>query len=86
MALLADWRVDCAVLDIDLSGEAVFPLARALRQRNVPWIYVTGYQPPSIPGELDGQAYLGKPINKSALIGALYRLIQPGLPRGGEGR
>jgi two-component SAPR family response regulator len=85
-ALLANWRVDCAVLDIDLRGETVFPFAHALRLRNVPWVYVTGYRRRSVEEQLSGEAYLEKPINKSALIGALRRLIEPGLPQGGEGR
>jgi DNA-binding response OmpR family regulator len=75
MALLADMPVDCAVLDIDLHGRSVFPFARELRARNVPWIYVTGYDSPAIPGDLAGMAHIEKPIDKAALMVALGGLV-----------
>jgi DNA-binding response OmpR family regulator len=73
--LLAAREVDCAVLDIDLHGESVFPLAHALRAKSVPWVYVTGYHARDIPSGLEGTAYIAKPINETALIGALHGLI-----------
>jgi DNA-binding response OmpR family regulator len=73
--LLEQGIVHCAVLDINLGGQSVFPLARALRAREVPWIYVTGYELPRIPEGLQGEAYLEKPVNKMALIRALERLV-----------
>ena len=36
--MLADGELDCAVLDIDLSGRAVFPVIRGLRQRDIPFL------------------------------------------------
>jgi CheY-like chemotaxis protein len=36
-------RLDGAVLDIGLHGEAVYPLADALTARGVPYVFVTGY-------------------------------------------
>jgi len=48
--LLADSeRIDRAVLDVNLQGEMVFTLADALHQRNVPFIFATGYDPKVIP-------------------------------------
>lgn len=34
---------DGAVLDVNLNGETVFPLAAALAERGVPFIFATGY-------------------------------------------
>ncbi|MGD9869288.1 MAG: hypothetical protein AB7U38_14965 [Hyphomicrobiales bacterium] len=34
--------LDAAVLDIDLKGEPVYPLARALLWRRVPLVFATG--------------------------------------------
>ena len=47
LALLADEPVDAAILDINLKGQMVFPVADALREQGVPFIFATGYdQPP----------------------------------------
>lgn len=35
--------VDVAVLDINLSGKRVYPVAEVLHQRNVPIVFSTGY-------------------------------------------
>ena len=34
--------IDSAVLDIDLGGEAVFPVAIALRERGIPFVFASG--------------------------------------------
>jgi two-component SAPR family response regulator len=36
-------RWDCAVLDINLHGEPVFPIVTILKQRGVPFIYCSAY-------------------------------------------
>ena len=47
---------DAAILDVNLGGEMVFPVAEALRERGVPFVFVTGYDPWSLP-----QAYADVP-------------------------
>jgi CheY-like chemotaxis protein len=45
LALLAsDPPPDTAVLDLNLGGEMVFPLADALESRAIPFVFVTGYE------------------------------------------
>ena len=34
---------DAAVLDVNIAGDAVYPVAQALAERNVPFIFATGY-------------------------------------------
>ena len=36
-------RLDAAVLDINLGGEQVYPVAERLRTRGVPFVFSTGY-------------------------------------------
>ncbi len=43
LALLARERPDMALLDVNLNGERVTPVAEALRARGVPFVLVTGY-------------------------------------------
>ena len=41
--------LDGAVLDVNLGGEKVFPLVDILRKRDVPCVFVTGYDRRAIP-------------------------------------
>jgi DNA-binding NtrC family response regulator len=43
MRLMKEEDVDGAVLDVNLGGEMVFPLADALAGQSIPFVYVTGY-------------------------------------------
>ncbi|OYU71364.1 MAG: hypothetical protein CFE28_16005 [Alphaproteobacteria bacterium PA2] len=40
---LLDQEIDAAVLDANLNGESVMPVAQALAERGVPFIFATGY-------------------------------------------
>lgn len=42
MGTLDKTRIDAAVLDVDLQGERVFPVADRLVEREVPFIFHTG--------------------------------------------
>src|SRR4051812_23340622 len=46
--------LDGAVLDINLRGEMVYPVADALRDRGVPFIFSTGYDDVTIPSRYAG--------------------------------
>ena len=35
--------MDAAILDINLGNETSFPIAQALMKRNIPFIFITGY-------------------------------------------
>jgi CheY-like chemotaxis protein len=41
-------RLDAAVLDIDLRGDVVYPVADALRARGVPFVFATRYEQQAI--------------------------------------
>jgi len=58
---------DGAVLDINLGGgENVFPLARALRDRGVPFVFATGYG--ALPEDGFSEApVLQKPVDRGML-------------------
>jgi PAS domain S-box-containing protein len=61
--------IDRAVLDVNLGGQPVTPVALALARRHIPFVYLTGYQDPDV----DGGPVLRKPVATSALLGALAR-------------
>lgn len=67
--------LDAAVLDVNLSGNAVYPLARQLIGRRVPLLFVTGYSPDIISRKFDAVPRLTKPIMPRQLQKAVARLI-----------
>ena len=67
---------DVAVLDVNLAGESVYPVAAVLSERNVPLVFVTGYGYDAIPHEYAGQPRIAKPFSAAQLSGAISRAIR----------
>lgn len=63
--------VDVVLLDINLSGEASFGLARELRARGTPFVFVTGYDRDTLPAELRATPLLTKPHDSRELVEAI---------------
>lgn len=59
--------VDVAILDVNLAGERVFPAARILRARNIPFLFSTGYGASGVPGEFADCPVLHKPFAQTDL-------------------
>jgi CheY-like chemotaxis protein len=64
---------DLALLDINLGGEPVFPVADALKARGVPFAFSTGYGESHDPRFLEAPL-LGKPIRVERLRAVLAGL------------
>lgn len=62
LSLIAQENVDGAVLDVNLSGQLVFPLATILVQRSIPFILTSGYDSVGLPAEWRGRPHLRKPV------------------------
>ncbi len=60
-------QIDLAVLDVNLGGERSFPIARILRERNLPFLFSTGYGADGFPSEFSEYAVLNKPFSAEAL-------------------
>jgi DNA-binding response OmpR family regulator len=69
--------VDAAILDVNLHGEQVFPVADTLRERNIPFVFVTGYTALSMPDRFGKHQTLRKPVKYNELWTALSRLKRP---------
>jgi len=54
--------LDLAVLDINLAGEVVYPLAFRLAERGIPFVFSTGYSTADLPIELRDRPILRKPV------------------------
>ena len=62
-----DDGVDAAILDVNLGGELIYPVADALAARGVPFVFVTGYGAESIDGRFAHVPILQKPIERQVL-------------------
>ena len=76
---------DCALLDVSLGDELVYPFAEELRRRSIPFLFVTGYDQPVIAKEFRGEPHLGKPFDLPELYEALSRTV-PGRAPAHQGR
>lgn len=66
--------IDLAILDIDLFGDRVFPVADLLRARRTPFLFATGYDPEVIPQRFSDVPRLEKPFTAATVIGLLEGL------------
>lgn len=82
LAAAAGGGIDGAVLDVDLAGETVFPLADMLRRAEVPFLFHTGRPDPMLLSDRYGDTPIClKPADPDALARILERLIDRGEPR-----
>ena len=73
----ADGEVDCAILDLNLGGNSVYPVAEMLTARGVPIAFVTGYDRESVDPRFDGVPVLQKPITREHLQSYLRDTLGP---------
>ncbi len=72
-AAIASEEFDLAVLDVNLTGRPVYPLAERLSAMDVPFVFVTGYGRESINPKFSRAPVLQKPFAKDALAHAVLR-------------
>ncbi|TGS19204.1 response regulator [Mesorhizobium sp. M2E.F.Ca.ET.209.01.1.1] len=63
---------EAAILDIDLHGRKIFPIADELMLRNVPFVFFSGYDDIAIPEHLRFASSLSKSSNRATLVDALF--------------
>ena len=68
-------RIDGAVLDVNLRGEMVFPVADALRARGVPFAFTTGYDQWALPERFTDAPRVEKPFKSLKLAAVLGSLV-----------
>jgi CheY-like chemotaxis protein len=75
--LAADGQFQAAILDVNLDGQEIFPVADILANRSVPFIFVTGYGEQGLPERYRGRPALQKPFQADQLKKALASLLAP---------
>ena len=67
--------LDAALLDVNVAGRQVFPVAEVLKARGVPFVFSTGYGEGGLPEEWRGQPTLQKPFTEAAIRDALMKAM-----------
>ena len=65
---------DCAVLDVNLGGQPIFPLADILRSKGKPFAFATGYGDAGLREVDRGSPVLQKPFREGDLARVLGQL------------
>jgi CheY-like chemotaxis protein len=65
--------LDGAVLDINLKGEAAFPVADALLSRGIPFVFTTGYDRQHLKGQYEDIVRFEKPVDPAKVVAVLLR-------------
>lgn len=73
-----DAPLDAALLDINVCGEEVFPIADLLQARAVPFAFLSGYQENVLPERFRARPILAKPCSGRDVIVTLRRVLRAG--------
>ena len=65
-------QLDAAVLDVNLRGAMVYPVADALTARGVPFVFATGYDSTVIPPRFAGVKRCAKPVQFARMMRTLF--------------
>jgi CheY-like chemotaxis protein len=71
LALVRDTAFDVAVLDVNVEGSVITPVAAELAARNVPFVFATGYGARGLPEGFTDRPVVQKPFEATALEHAL---------------
>jgi DNA-binding response OmpR family regulator len=78
LRLLDGEEPDVALLDVNLRGEMVTPVAEALRARGMPFVLASAYDGAQLEAmNLAGAPNVGKPTDARRLLAALAQALRP---------
>ena len=73
--IAADGDFSAAILDVNLDGQEIYPVADILAKRGLPFVFVTGYCERSLPEPYRGRPALQKPFQAEQLKTTLAGLL-----------
>ena len=75
---LAAGMIDIAVLDINLGRLKVWPVAQALRDRGIPFVFASAnaFGPDAVPSDFAAAPRFDKPVRMNAMLRALAELTR----------
>lgn len=75
LTLATGESLDAALLDVNVAGQQVFPVAQALADRGVPLVFSTGYGEAGLPDQWRGRPTLQKPFTEAAVGQAIRQAL-----------
>jgi len=75
LAMIDTQRPDLAVLDVNLGGERVYPVAERLENSGVPFVFTTGYGKSGLDPRWTAKAVVPKPFTVPLMHEALRTLL-----------
>ncbi|MFW2391306.1 MAG: response regulator [Alphaproteobacteria bacterium] len=75
LQLLQEQTVDAAVLDLNIAGELVYPVAEALETKGLPYIFATGYGVSGLAEPYRSRTVLQKPFSRRELLRAIREVL-----------
>ena len=69
-------ELDAAILDINVGGSVIFPVADILTERGIPLIFATGYGSQGVPARFHNRPTLPKPFSYQSLAEALQAVLK----------
>lgn len=76
--IVAEGRIDCAIVDINLRGEMAFPVADRLGEAGIPFLIATGYSRTHLPERFREVPHLQKPFDPAQLLAAVPQALGAG--------
>lgn len=70
-----DAAPDVALLDVNLAGQTVYPVAEALDRKGVPLVFSTGYGQGGLAEDWAGRPTVQKPYTEAMIRDALMRVL-----------
>lgn len=78
LSCIDETSLSAAIIDIELKGENSFAVAELLREKNVPFAFLSGHSIRALPPSLRRQRLLSKPIEKATLLAAIREMCASG--------
>lgn len=75
VAMAGEAGLDAALLDVNVAGRPVFPVAEALEKRGVPLVFSTGYGEAGLPEQWRGRPTVQKPFTEAVIRDALMKAL-----------
>lgn len=66
---------DGAILDVNLHGSKSYPIADALAERSIPFLFATGYGRDALDGRFRDRPRCEKPFDQATLLSVFGRLF-----------
>lgn len=69
-------NIDVAILDVNIDGDKVFPVAEILAARQIPFLFLSGYGQQAIPRDRPHWRVCSKPFRPQELAEMLVEQLQ----------